>query len=211
VAALVPVLQALGERHAEYGVMPNQFPVVGEALMWTLEQGLGEAWTPILKSAWSEAWKQLVAVMRPALIAASERAALQRGPSAAPQGLSDAGARVSEAAMLNGNGKVWSRPGSFAHLEQAEQAQQAQQACSLASPVCEMPGSDLPVPQGLQGSTPPNGTFKCPFAGCSVCVFLLCVWGFGLSLSLSLPLSLSLSPPFSLSLSFLSLPDADSA
>lgn len=45
-ARLCPVLEALGGRHAGYGVIPAHFDIVGQALLWTLEQGLGELWTP---------------------------------------------------------------------------------------------------------------------------------------------------------------------
>jgi hemoglobin-like flavoprotein len=73
VAALVPVLQALGERHSGYGVVPNHFPIVGEALLWTLEQGLGDKWTPEVKTEWTEAWDLLVSLMSPALVSAAHR------------------------------------------------------------------------------------------------------------------------------------------
>ena len=51
--ALIPVVQALGERHAEYGVTAAHFAPVGAALLWTLEQGLGPAFTPEAKAAWT--------------------------------------------------------------------------------------------------------------------------------------------------------------
>ena len=44
---LVPVIQDLGRRHVEYGVEDMQYDSVGAALLWTLEQGLGEAWTEV--------------------------------------------------------------------------------------------------------------------------------------------------------------------
>jgi hemoglobin-like flavoprotein len=37
---MVPAVQALGRRHARYGVQERHYEVVGEALVWTLEQGL---------------------------------------------------------------------------------------------------------------------------------------------------------------------------
>ena len=37
-AGLVPVLKALGARHAEYKLEPEHFPVVGQALLFALEQ-----------------------------------------------------------------------------------------------------------------------------------------------------------------------------
>ena len=43
---LVPAVQALGQRHGTYGVTFEQYETVGAALLWTLEQGLGEKFTP---------------------------------------------------------------------------------------------------------------------------------------------------------------------
>jgi len=40
--ALVPAVQALGRRHASYGVTDDHYDMVAEALFWTLQQGLGE-------------------------------------------------------------------------------------------------------------------------------------------------------------------------
>ena len=42
---LVPHVKALGARHAGYGVTVAHYAIVGEALMWTLERGLGDAFT----------------------------------------------------------------------------------------------------------------------------------------------------------------------
>uniref|UniRef100_A0A7S1DV93 Globin domain-containing protein n=1 Tax=Hemiselmis andersenii TaxID=464988 RepID=A0A7S1DV93_HEMAN len=69
VKTLIPVLQALGVQHSLYGVKGEHFPIVGEALLWTLEQGLGPAglWTPEVKEAWTETWGTIVSVMKPAL------------------------------------------------------------------------------------------------------------------------------------------------
>ncbi|MEM8905288.1 MAG: globin family protein [Actinomycetota bacterium] len=61
--ALVPVVQGLGERHAGYGALPEHFPVVGEALLWTLGQGLGEAFTDEAEAAWTAAYGLLSEVM----------------------------------------------------------------------------------------------------------------------------------------------------
>src|ERR1700745_1227938 len=40
-----PAASALPKRHASYGAQPAHYPVVGEALLWTLQRGLGDAWT----------------------------------------------------------------------------------------------------------------------------------------------------------------------
>jgi hemoglobin-like flavoprotein len=60
---LVPALEALGRRHAGYGVRPEHYETVGGALLWTLGQGLGEAFTPELERAWTEAYSTLASVM----------------------------------------------------------------------------------------------------------------------------------------------------
>ena len=51
---LVPVLQKLGARHRSYGVVDAHYATVGGALILTLEQGLGEVFTPETRSAWTE-------------------------------------------------------------------------------------------------------------------------------------------------------------
>ena len=65
---LVPAVQALGRRHAGYGVRPAHYDLVGTALLWTLGQGLGDAFTDDVRDAWAEAYRTLAAVM----IAAAE-------------------------------------------------------------------------------------------------------------------------------------------
>jgi hemoglobin-like flavoprotein len=65
-ADLVPVLEALGRRHANYGVADRHYASVGAALLWTLEQGLGSAWTAEAKAAWSEVYRWLSEIMRQA-------------------------------------------------------------------------------------------------------------------------------------------------
>ena len=59
VASILPAVSALAKRHVEYGVKPSHYQPVGAALLWTLERGLGEQWTPDLKVAWSEAYALL--------------------------------------------------------------------------------------------------------------------------------------------------------
>jgi hemoglobin-like flavoprotein len=60
---IVPAVQALGRRHAGYGVREAHYTTVGEALLWTLEQGLGEAFTPDVRAAWTTAYGTLATVM----------------------------------------------------------------------------------------------------------------------------------------------------
>ena len=67
---LVPAVQALGRRHGGYGVTPAHYTPVGAALLWTLEQGLGEAFTPEVRDAWATAYILLSTTM---IGAANER------------------------------------------------------------------------------------------------------------------------------------------
>ena len=71
---LVPNLQSLGRRHAQYGVTDGHYDTVGAALLWTLEQGLGSDWSLEVKAAWSEAYVLLADVMREAAREAPEPA-----------------------------------------------------------------------------------------------------------------------------------------
>jgi len=60
---LIPAVRALGERHADYGVTAAQFVPVGAALIWTLQQGLGEAFTPEVRQAWTTVYGALSQIM----------------------------------------------------------------------------------------------------------------------------------------------------
>jgi len=62
-AQLVPVLENLGKGHVRYGVTDKHYDSVGAALLWTLEQGLKEAWTPAVKDAWTAAYRAVAGVM----------------------------------------------------------------------------------------------------------------------------------------------------
>jgi hemoglobin-like flavoprotein len=61
--SILPAASALAKRHVGYGAKPEHYPVVGGALLWTLEKGLGEAWTPELASAWTAAYGTLSSFM----------------------------------------------------------------------------------------------------------------------------------------------------
>jgi hemoglobin-like flavoprotein len=61
---IVPAVQALGARHAGYGVTEAHYDTVASALLWTLEQGLGEAFTPPVREAWTEAYLLLAGTMK---------------------------------------------------------------------------------------------------------------------------------------------------
>jgi hemoglobin-like flavoprotein len=57
-------VKALGARHSGYGVMAAHYELVGEALLWTLERGLGDGFTPEVRSAWASVYGVLAAAMQ---------------------------------------------------------------------------------------------------------------------------------------------------
>ncbi|MDP1749170.1 MAG: globin family protein [Reyranella sp.] len=63
VDTLLPAVRALGRRHAGYGVSAEQYAPVGAALLWTLEKGLGTAFTTEVEEAWSSAYTMLAGAM----------------------------------------------------------------------------------------------------------------------------------------------------
>lgn len=56
---VLPAASALGRRPVGYGVTPEHYQVVGGALLYTLEQGLGSGWTAELAAAWTPAYTLL--------------------------------------------------------------------------------------------------------------------------------------------------------
>jgi hemoglobin-like flavoprotein len=56
---ILPAASALAKRHVSYGAEAAHYPVVGQALLWTLEQGLGPSWTPEVAAAWTGAYTTL--------------------------------------------------------------------------------------------------------------------------------------------------------
>ena len=61
--AILPAAKALAVRHVAYGVAAADYKPVGEALIWTLDKGLGEDFTPATKEAWLAAYGALSGVM----------------------------------------------------------------------------------------------------------------------------------------------------
>jgi nitric oxide dioxygenase len=57
--SVLPAASALAKRHVDYGVNAADYAPVGAALLWTLEKGLGDQWTPELAASWGEAYKVL--------------------------------------------------------------------------------------------------------------------------------------------------------
>jgi nitric oxide dioxygenase len=61
--AIALAAQALAVKHVAYGVRAEHYTPVGEALIWTLEQGLGEAFDAPTREAWVAAYGTLSGVM----------------------------------------------------------------------------------------------------------------------------------------------------
>lgn len=61
---LAPVVRQLGARHVGYGVKTEHYATVGAALLWTLQIGLKEKFTPEVREAWASAYELLAEVMQ---------------------------------------------------------------------------------------------------------------------------------------------------
>jgi hemoglobin-like flavoprotein len=61
--SILPTASALAKRHVAYGAKPEHYGPVGEALLWTLEKGLGPKWTPDVSAAWTKAYTTLSGYM----------------------------------------------------------------------------------------------------------------------------------------------------
>lgn len=71
---IIPQLKELGARHVDYGVTDDHYTTVGQALLWTLEKGLGPEFTPAVHEAWTAMFQTIMVAMlegarRPAAIA----------------------------------------------------------------------------------------------------------------------------------------------
>jgi hemoglobin-like flavoprotein len=70
---ITPAVQVLGRRHVAYGVRDGDYDTGGATLLWTLEQGLGDAFTPEASEAWAETYGLIADVMKDAAEAAPQR------------------------------------------------------------------------------------------------------------------------------------------
>ena len=61
--SVLPAASALAIRHVSYGARREHYSVVGAALLWTLEKGLGDGWTPEVADAWTAAYGTLSGFM----------------------------------------------------------------------------------------------------------------------------------------------------
>ncbi len=79
--SVIPALQSLGRRHVDYGVEDQHYDTVGAALIWTLEQGLGDDWNPETRDAWIEAYGLVSGVMKSAAADAASESNLHLKPA----------------------------------------------------------------------------------------------------------------------------------
>jgi len=70
--SILPTAESLAIRHRDYGVVPEQYEIVGDVLLWTLAQGVGDDFTPEVRAAWEEAYSTLAGAM----ISAAENAVI---------------------------------------------------------------------------------------------------------------------------------------
>src|ERR1700688_4218069 len=61
--SILPAASALAKRNVGYGAKAEHYPVVAAALLWTLEKGLGDGWTPDVAGAWGTAYGTLSGYM----------------------------------------------------------------------------------------------------------------------------------------------------
>ena len=63
IEAILPAAAALAQKHVDYGVTPEDYAPVGEALIYTLETGLGDAFDDPTREAWVAAYTLLSGAM----------------------------------------------------------------------------------------------------------------------------------------------------
>ncbi len=77
---IVAAVQALGRRHVGYGVKDHHYDTVGTALLWTLEQGLGAAFTAEVRDAWTTVYGVLASTMKAAAATPAEVHTMESQP-----------------------------------------------------------------------------------------------------------------------------------
>ncbi len=63
---ILPTVRELAMRHVEYGVRPADYDAVRDALLWTLEQALGDAFDSAAREAWTRCYDELASAMKTA-------------------------------------------------------------------------------------------------------------------------------------------------
>lgn len=60
---LIPILEDMGRKHKTYGVVEDHFVPVADALVWTLEEGLGAGFTEEVRHAWTALYSAIASIM----------------------------------------------------------------------------------------------------------------------------------------------------
>jgi len=68
---LQSTLATLGAKHVEYGVTPPMYDIVGGALLETLAEAAGDAWTPEVATQWTLAYQAIATMMQAGAAAAA--------------------------------------------------------------------------------------------------------------------------------------------
>ena len=71
---IIEDIKQLARRHVTYGVREEHYEIVGDALLWTLEQALANLFTNEVKQAWATCYNLLASAMLQATVEAPERA-----------------------------------------------------------------------------------------------------------------------------------------
>jgi hemoglobin-like flavoprotein len=64
---IIPGIRALGRRHVAYGVESRHYDTFGQALLWTLEHALGDAFTAEARTAWAATYHLVASTMQGAV------------------------------------------------------------------------------------------------------------------------------------------------
>ena len=73
---IMPTVRELGRRHVAFGVKDADYDTGGVALVQTLEAGLGDAFTPAVRDAWTACYQAIVGEMKAAAADLRERDAV---------------------------------------------------------------------------------------------------------------------------------------
>jgi nitric oxide dioxygenase len=73
-STLAPAIEDLGTRHAGYGTKTEHYKILRKVLLWALNKGLGDAFTPEIRAAWIKVYNALAATMQ---AGAAEAAAIR--------------------------------------------------------------------------------------------------------------------------------------
>jgi len=63
---IIPPLITAGQRHQQYGVKPEDYDTVGEALITTLQKSLADEFTKEVEYSWLHAYNTIQAIMKTA-------------------------------------------------------------------------------------------------------------------------------------------------